>query len=139
MISTDKQHPGAPQHAAPDRTGSTRPAEERGTLEVHPTVVRKVAERAADETPGTQRVPRRVAGIGAGQQGSSAKVTGSGGEVDVALDLAVRYPSPVRDLADEVRRNVTGAVRRLTGYRVRSVRVTVSALLPEARPRHRVE
>lgn len=113
--------------------------EERGTLEVHPSVVRKVAERVADLTPGTLRAPRRIAGIEAGEQGASAKVDGAGGDVEIALDVALQYPSPVHELAEQLRHRVTDEVHRITGYRVRSVRVTVSALLPDTRPRSRVE
>jgi uncharacterized alkaline shock family protein YloU len=107
----------------------------RGTLEVHPTVVRKVAERAADLTPGTVPSPRRMAGIGAGRRGTQARVDGEGSTVDVTLDLALRYPSPVRELTEQVRAQVSAEVHRITGYRVRSIRVTVSALLPEILPR----
>lgn len=107
----------------------------RGTLEVHPTVVRKVAERAADLTPGTLSSPRRVAGVGAGRHGTRARIDGAGSTVDVTLDLALHYPSPVRELTERVRAQVTDEVARITGYRVRSVRVTVSALLPDIQPR----
>lgn len=122
---------------AEDTTGrhtSDQPSpEDRGTLEVHPSVVRKVAERAADETPGTLRAPRKI--IGTGEHGASAKIDGFGNDIDISLDVAMRYPSPVRELAEDLRRRVTDEVHRITGYRVRSVRVTVSALLPESRPR----
>lgn len=134
MTATDQRPDGAEDTAGPD--ASDQPSsEDRGTLEVHPNVVRKVAERVADETPGTLRAPRTIAGIGAGEHGASAKIDGIGGDVDIALDVAMRYPSPVRELADDLRRRVTDEVQRITGYRVRSVRVTVSALLPESRPR----
>jgi hypothetical protein len=33
-----------------------------------------------------------------------------------------------------MRRRVTDEVHRITGYRVRSVRIAVSALLPKSRP-----
>ncbi len=132
----DRAGPGG--DAADQSASDQLPAEDRGSLEVHPTVVRKVAERAADATPGVVRAPRKIAGIGAGEQGASAKIDGFGNEVDVMLDVALRYPSPVRELTDEMRRRVTDEVHRITGYRVRSVRITVSALLPESRTR-RVE
>jgi uncharacterized alkaline shock family protein YloU len=129
------------QDAGPERdeaagqpTSDPPSAEDRGSLEVHPTVVRKVAERAADSTPGAVKAPRKIAGIGAGEQGASAKIGGFGGEVDVTLDVALHYPSPVRELTDDMRRRVTDEVHRITGYRVRSVRITVSALLPKSRP-----
>lgn len=119
---------------------SDRPAtEDRGTLEVHPSVVRKVAERAADLTDGTLRSQRRIAGIDAGEHGVSAKVDGFGGDVDITLDVALRYPSPVPELADSLRQRVTEEVRRITGYRVRSIRINVSSLLPEPGSRSRVE
>jgi uncharacterized alkaline shock family protein YloU len=55
--------------------------------------------------------------------------------VAIALELALRYPSPIRELSEQVRKQVTDEVHRITGYRVRSVSITVSALLPETRPR----
>lgn len=139
MTVTDQPPEQDVGHTDEDPPGPDRPtADDRGTLEVHPIVVRKVAERVADLTPGTLRAPRRIAGMDAGEQGASAKVGGFGGDVDVMLDVALRYPSPVRELADQLRRRVTEEVHRITGYRVRSVRVTVSALLPDP-PRPRVE
>ncbi|MFI9818157.1 Asp23/Gls24 family envelope stress response protein [Saccharothrix variisporea] len=89
---------------------------ERGTLEVHPSVVRKVAARAAG-------------------RGAVVKVTGEGNDVDVAVRLPLPYAVPVRAAASEVRRTVTEEVQRITGYRVRGVDVTVSALVSEPRPR----
>jgi uncharacterized alkaline shock family protein YloU len=119
----------------PDRAVLAAP-EERGALEVHQTVVRKVAEHAADTTPGTLPTRRTVAGVGVGQQGASAKVGAGGGEVDIRLEVALRYPEPVRETVAELRRRVLDEVRRITGYQVHSVDVTVSALLPEpTRPR----
>ncbi len=139
MTVTDQPPEQDVGHTDEDRPASDRPSvDDRGTLEVHPNVVRKVAERVADLTPGTLCAPRRIAGMDAGEQGASAKVGGFGGDVDVTLDVALRYPSPVRELADQLRRRVTEEVHRITGYRVRSVRVTVSALLPNP-PRPRVE
>lgn len=125
---------GPDRDEAAGRPTTDRPSvEDRGSLEVHPTVVRKVAERAADSTPGVVKAPRKIAGLGAGEQGASAKIDGFGGEVDVTLDVALRYPSSVRELTDDMRQRVTDEVHRITGYRVRSVRITVSALLPESR------
>ncbi|WP_158842725.1 Asp23/Gls24 family envelope stress response protein [Saccharothrix deserti] len=94
----------------------------RGTLEIHPSVVRKVVAHAVRLVPGTR-------------PGASVKVDGSGGDVAVAVKVALRYPAPVRTAAADVRRSVTEEVERITGYRVRSVAVTVSALRAETRPR----
>lgn len=126
--------PDAGQHGLPN--GTLPVPEERGALKVHQIVVRKVAEHAADGTPGTLPARRTVAGISAGQQGASAKVDNRGDEVDIRLDVALRYPAPVRETVAELRRRVTEEVRRITGYHAHSVDVTVSALLPEpTRPR----
>ena len=127
--------PDVGRERMPDRAVLPAP-EERGALEVHQTVVCKVAEHAADDTPGTLPARRTVAGVGVGQQGASAKVDGGGNEVDIRLEVALRYPAPVRETVAELRRRVIDEVRRITGYQVHSVDVTVSALLPEpTRPR----
>jgi uncharacterized alkaline shock family protein YloU len=111
------------------------PADERGRLVIDHAVVRKIAQRAADEVPGTARARRRLAGVQLGTQGASARVTGNGDEVDLVLDLALRYPAAVREVVDQVRTHVTDEIRRITAYRVRSLAVTVSALLPAIGPR----
>ncbi|MGQ0837875.1 Asp23/Gls24 family envelope stress response protein [Actinokineospora sp.] len=109
--------------------------EDRGGLRIDPVVVRKVAQRAADETPGTTAVQRKLAGLGIGSQGSTATVTGDGDHVELRIDLALHYPAAVREVVADVRARVTEAVERITAYRVRGVDVTVSALRPEIRPR----
>ncbi|WP_103350520.1 Asp23/Gls24 family envelope stress response protein [Amycolatopsis sp. CA-128772] len=101
---------------------------ERGTLTIGHTVVRKVAQHAADGVPGTARD---------GKKGAKAKVGGHDNDVDLALDLALRYPAAVRAVVGDVREKVTEEVELLTGYRVRTLAVTVSALLPDAPPRVR--
>jgi uncharacterized alkaline shock family protein YloU len=101
---------------------------ERGTLTIGHAVVRKVAQHAADRVPGTAR---------AGAKGSNAKVGGHGNDVDLALDLALTYPAAVRAVVGDVRAQVVGEVERLTSYRVRTLAVTVSALLPDVPPRVR--
>ncbi|SFB45177.1 Uncharacterized conserved protein YloU, alkaline shock protein (Asp23) family [Amycolatopsis marina] len=111
--------------------------EERGSLSIGHTVVRKVAQRAADDVPGTTRAQRRVAGLGVGAHGANVHVSGRDNDVDLALDLALRYPSPVRETASAVRASVTEEVERITSYRVRTLSVTVSALEAARPPRVR--
>lgn len=101
---------------------------ERGTLTIAHAVVRKVAQHAADQVPGTSQ---------AGKKGTKAKVGGVDNDVDLALDLALRYPGPVRTVVGVVREKVTEEVERITAYQVRTLAVTVSALLPDAPPRVR--
>jgi uncharacterized alkaline shock family protein YloU len=111
-------------------TGGSDPAA-RGRLDIAPTVLRKIVEYAADGTPGTLRHERRLAGIDIGTAGAGAKVSdGPGGVVDVALELTLQYPAPVRRTVDAVRARVSGEVERLTGRRVRNLAVTVSGLRP---------
>ncbi|MEV4057586.1 Asp23/Gls24 family envelope stress response protein [Amycolatopsis sp. NPDC049688] len=101
---------------------------ERGTLTIGHAVVRKVAQHAADTVPGTARD---------GRKGPKAKVGGHDNDVDLALDVALRYPAAVRAVVGDVREKVTEEVELITGYRVRTLAVTVSALLPDAPPRVR--
>lgn len=109
--------------------------DDRGTLQIAHSVVRKIAERAADQVHGTAKVERKIAGLGFGSHGAGVKVTGGDRDVDLAIDLALHYPASVRDTVADVRSAVTDEVERITSYRVRSVGVTVSALLPEIRAR----
>ncbi len=105
--------------------------DERGTLEIHPSVLRKIVEHAADEVPGTLRQERRLAGIDVGESGASAKIiTGSGdpSAVDVRLDLTIQYPMSVREVVDAVRSRVGDELARITGRRMRALTVTVTAL-----------
>ncbi|TQM80080.1 cell envelope-related Asp23 family protein [Saccharothrix saharensis] len=100
----------------------TGPDDRRGSLEIHRTVVRKVVAHAVRLVPGAE-------------PSATVKVGEDGADLELALKLALRYPAPVRATAADVRRRVTEEVERITGYRVRSVAVTVSALRAETRPR----
>ncbi|WP_037303783.1 Asp23/Gls24 family envelope stress response protein [Amycolatopsis orientalis] len=111
--------------------------ENRGTLTIAPAVVRKIAQHAADQVDGTTRAERRIAGLGLGTHGASAKVGGEGNDVDLVLDVALNYPAPVRRIVGDLRARVTEEVERITSYRVRDISVTVSALLPDIAPRVR--
>lgn len=103
--------------------------DERGRLEIHPSVLRKIVEHAADATPGTLRHERRLAGVGVGSAGSSATVTdGPDGVVDVTLVLTLEYPAPVRKTVDAVRSTVGSELARMTGRSIRNLAVTVSGL-----------
>jgi hypothetical protein len=75
-----------------------------------------------------------VAGVGLGNAGATAKATVSGQRVDLLIELALRYPGPVRSTVDRLRSRIGDEVRRITGYQVRSIAVTVTALLPEPSP-----
>jgi uncharacterized alkaline shock family protein YloU len=109
---------------------------ERGRLEIHPAVLRKIVEYAADQVPGTLRHERRLAGIDIGEAGASARVTTGSGDppsVDVRIELTLQYPAPVRTVVEAVRAKVGDELARLAGHRVRAMTVTVAGLRP-ARP-----
>lgn len=110
-------------------------ASERGSLRIAAQVVRKVAELAADRVEGTTIAPRRIAGVGVGHRGSHIKVSQRAEIVDLAVDLALHYPAPIRTIVDDVRSGVIADVERMTAHRVGSLDVTVSALLPETTAR----
>lgn len=102
---------------------------DRGRLEIHPSVLRKIVEHAADGTPGTLRHGRRLAGIEVGSTGAEAHVAdGPGGVVDVTLELVLRYPAPVRRTVDAVRARVAAELDRIADRRVGSLAVTVTGL-----------
>jgi uncharacterized alkaline shock family protein YloU len=109
---------------------------ERGRLEIHPAVLRKIVEHAADQVPGTLRHERRLAGIDIGEAGASARITtgpGNPPSVDVRIELTLQYPAPVRTVVEAVRAKVGDELARIAGHRVRAMTVTVAGLRP-ARP-----
>ena len=109
---------------------------ERGRLEIHPAVLRKIVEYAADQVPGTLRHERRLAGIDIGEAGASARVTTGSGDppsVDVRIELTLQYPAPVRTVVEAVRAKVGEELVRIAGHRVRAMTVTVAGLR-SARP-----
>jgi uncharacterized alkaline shock family protein YloU len=112
------------------------PVEERGRLDIHPAVLRKIVEHAADQVPGTLRHERRLAGIDIGEAGASARViTGPGDPptVDVRLELTLQYPAPVPAVVAAVRSKVGEELARVAGHRMRAMTVTIAGLRP-ARP-----
>ncbi|GAB3280583.1 Asp23/Gls24 family envelope stress response protein [Parasphingorhabdus pacifica] len=106
----------------------------RGRLDISRTVLRKIAERAADTVPGTTRVHRRIAGVGFGEHGASARLSGPDKELVIRLDVALRFPAPVRQTTRAVREQVSAELVRIADCEVRTVDVTVSALVPADRP-----
>ena len=118
------------------RRALAEPAE-RGSLDIHPTVLRTIVEHAADAVPGTLRNERRLAGIDVGESGASARVTVGGGEpapVDVRLELTLRYPATVRTVVDAVRAAVAEDLARLAGHRMRALSITVTGLRGASAP-----
>jgi uncharacterized alkaline shock family protein YloU len=123
---TERTSPAGGEPAVPAEEAEE--AAERGRLDVALSVVRKIAEYAADHTAGTVRTQRRLAGLDLGEAGASAKVSGYGEQVDVRLEVPLAYPARITESAAAVRDNVRERVQALTPYRVRSLDLSVSAL-----------
>jgi uncharacterized alkaline shock family protein YloU len=122
--------PVAPSGPAP---GGDDPGD-RGSLQIAFSVVRRIAEHAADISDGTVRTERRVVGVGLGEAGATARVSGYGDQVDLRLEVPLAYPAPIALTVEAVRGNVRERVETLTGYVVRALDVTVSALTVPAGP-----
>lgn len=124
---TETVHETTARHRLPE-------PDDRGRLDIDRAVLRKIVEHAADLVSGNVRVRRRIAGVGLGEHGASARLTGPDRQLHVRLDLALRYPSPVGHTAHAVRERVREELGRIAACRVQSIEITVSALVPDARP-----
>lgn len=117
----------------------------QGKTAIADSVVSKIAGMAAREVDGVYRMGSGTArSMGAlrerlpGSTGPSitAGVAVEVGETQAAidLDLVVEYGVAIADLAQGVRRNVIGAVERMTGLEVTEVNITVDDVhLPDER------
>ncbi|MFI8930821.1 DUF6286 domain-containing protein [Streptomyces sp. NPDC053474] len=110
--------------APPRRSASRTPAASRGTTTVAARAVRRVAQRAATETP----LPGGVRA-----DGGSAAVRGA--NVRVGITVALPYPGGLDASALAVQHHVTARTAELTGLAVPPVSVRVRALdRPERGP-----
>ncbi|MFC5288535.1 Asp23/Gls24 family envelope stress response protein [Actinokineospora guangxiensis] len=122
--------------SAADSRGASAHGGSLGATTIADTVVQKVAGLATREVAGVhalgggasrafgalrERIPGATASAG---QGVSVEV----GERQTAIDLQilVEYGVPIADLARSVRRNVVGAVERMTGLEVVEVNIAVT-------------
>lgn len=115
----------------------------RGETTISPTVVEKIASRAAREVDGVGGVVRT--GLGRLLPWVADEPAHAAADVDretVAVDLTVnvRYPEPVSKVTRDVRERVTERVRALTGLSATEVNIMVDELVVERRgQRPRVE
>lgn len=109
-------------------------AGERGTLDIDQSVLRKIVEHAADQAPGTRHRARRVAGMGLGESGPSAKISAGAEGLDVRLHVALHYPAPIRATVADVRARIARDLERIAGQQVRSLSVDVDALQVDHEP-----
>ena len=120
--------------AGPGGTGTLAEPESRGTLEIDPTVLRKIVEHAADQAPGTRHRPRTVAGLGVGESRPTARISAFADGVDVLLRVTLAYPAPIRETIADVRERIARDLDRIAGKNVRSLTVDVGALRSDRAP-----
>ena len=109
-------------------TALPEPAE-RGALDVDPSVLRKIVGYAADTASSTRHRTRRLAGVGVGDAGPSAKIVSrTADEVDVRIWLSLAYPGAVRAAVADVRERIAADLLRMTGRRLGRFTVEVDAL-----------
>ena len=117
----------------------------RGETMISPTVVEKIASRAASEVDGVGGVLQtglsRLLPWSIGQAGPARASAEVGAEtVSVDLTVNVLYPQPVATVTNKVRAQVTQRLAELCGLRATEVNIAVPALVvPPRGVRRRVE
>ena len=121
-----------------------------GTITVADSAVSKIAARAAAEVPDAGAAAARMMGRalpGAGHLGlrgtdlkalpkTTVRVDGS--KAYVTLEISVRWPAAVPEVASQVRRQVQDRVRDLAGLDVDEVHIVVADLATDIAPPPRV-
>ena len=118
----------------------------RGSLTIADRVVEKVASQAVIEVDLATGTPRTVLGktlLGRPPEPDPERPARADAHVDgrlvtVSVTLAVQWPAPVREVADEVRRHLTTRIEEITGLEVAQVDVDVTALVTRRRSAARV-
>ncbi|MFP4057169.1 MAG: Asp23/Gls24 family envelope stress response protein [Candidatus Brocadiia bacterium] len=104
--------------------------QELGTLEVSDRVFQDLVRRTVNEMPGVSRLGRPPTGLFGRRASEPVRVEKAHGEVAFTLNLSVRYEARIPDMVAELSRKVVETVEETTGYRVRSVNVTIDHILP---------
>jgi uncharacterized alkaline shock family protein YloU len=127
---------------APRAHALTEPAD-RGTLTVSARVVERVAGYAVTLVPEVTAAPRRVLGVNIGdarpQDAAAVDARVEGATATVEATIAVRWPTSVRDAADQVRRQIRNEVTRITDVRIDHVDLDVASMKMPVEPRRRVQ
>jgi uncharacterized alkaline shock family protein YloU len=122
---------------------------ELGRISIADGVVTKIAARAAAENPDagaatTRVLGRAVPGAIPGARGTDlaalpkTSVEVDGSKAYVSLEIAVRWPAPVAEVAEQVRRHVRERIRDLAGLEVEEVHIVVADLATDITPPPRV-
>ncbi len=143
MADTNQTQSSGSSSTASARTGSetapTRLAEDtsQGKTTIASSVVQKVAGMAAREISGVYalggglsrafgEIRERIPGSSGASQTSGVTVEVGEKQAAVDIDLIVEYGASIVELAKAVRRNVIGAIERMTGLEVIEVNITVN-------------
>ncbi|GAA4188866.1 hypothetical protein GCM10022252_24830 [Streptosporangium oxazolinicum] len=102
------------------------PAERRGRTEISDRVVSRIAAHAAGEVARVGEVGER----GPLSFRGGTRATLDGELATLRLDVAVEYPAPIREVAEEVRRHVAERVMALTGKDVGYIDIMVTGVTP---------
>jgi len=109
-----------------------------GTTKIADSVVARIAGLAAREVPGVHDMTST--GLGQAFGGLTGRVTGQDqmdrgvavqvGEVEciVDLNLVVDYQASIPQVAEAIRRNVSGRIEAMTGLRTKEVNINVADL-----------
>jgi len=122
---------------------------ELGRISIADGVVTKIAARAAAENPDAgaatarvlgRAVPGAIPGVRGTDLDSLPKTTVDvdGSKAYVSLEIAVRWPAPVAEVTEQVRRHVRERIRELAGLEVEEVHIIVADLATDITPPPRV-
>ena len=116
----------------PSEAGLPEP-DSRGSLRIHDRVVEKVAGYAVTTLPDAAAAPRRVLGMTVGAprpEDEAAKVSAKvyGDSVSVSATVAVSWPSPIRQAADQLGQRIRDDISRHTGLSVDRIDLDVVSL-----------
>lgn len=106
-----------------------RPPEDRGTLDVRVTAIRRIVERACLEVPGTVAHATALGRV-RGTNSPHATVQVQGRSARVEVRVACVWPAPMSTIAVRVRDAVLRETPRLSGVPVATVDVTAYAVDP---------
>lgn len=109
----------------------------RGSLTVTTAVVEKVAARIAAEPRGLGAPSTSVFGSRSGsradfERGPKVRAVVAGQTADLDVEVAIRYPAPVQEACDDLRRRLVEEVPRLAGVSLGTVDIVVSRVVREA-------
>ncbi|MFF7211787.1 hypothetical protein ACFZAU_14840 [Streptomyces sp. NPDC008238] len=120
----------SPEHARRDANGTRRPLApaERGVTVIPDRVVARIAARAAGTA--LQRLNHPLEHLAA----TDARATRHGGAASLALSVDLPYPTDIAATCQQLQREISERVARLTGLDISAVTLTIRRLTTTGRP-----